>query len=220
MSPQRFNGIGMTSMRTRHRLIRRLQAQGISDPQVLGVMQEIPRHIFVEEALADRSYEDIALPIGHGQTISQPYIVARMTELLIAGGVPQKVLEIGTGCGYQTAVLAALGCKVYSVERIRPLQLEAIERLNTLHFTQVSFRYADGGSGWPERAPFDAIVVAAAPSSVPETLAQQLAVGGRMVIPLGLDARQHLCLVRRTKDGFDEQLFDTVVFVPMLSGTR
>ncbi len=219
MSPQRFSGIGMTSLRTRHRLIRRLREQGISDPQVLSVMEQIPRHIFVEEALAHRSYEDIALPIGHGQTISQPYIVARMTELLIADGVPHTVLEIGTGCGYQTAVLVALGCQVYSIERIRPLQLEAIERLNTLHFDRVNFRYADGAVGWPERAPFDAIITTAAPSQVPQALVNELAVGGRMVIPLGLDEQQ-LCLIRRTTTGIEQQMFDAVIFVPMLSGIR
>jgi len=210
----------MTSLRTRHRLIRRLQDQGICDPQVLHVMERIPRHIFIEEALAHRSYEDIALPIGHGQTISQPYIVARMTELLIAEGVPKTVLEIGTGCGYQTAILAALGCQVYTVERIRPLQMEAIERLNALHFNRVNFRYADGLTGWSERAPFDAILAAAAPSTIPEALIPQLAVGGRMILPLGLEAQQHLCLLRRTVDGYEQQRFDAVVFVPMLHGTR
>jgi len=220
LSPQRFSGIGMTSLRTRHRLIQRLQQQGICNSQVLGVMEQIPRHIFVEEALAHRSYEDIALPIGHGQTISQPYIVARMTELLIADGVPHTVLEIGTGCGYQTAVLAALGCQVYSVERIRPLQMEAIERLNALHLNRVNFRYSDGATGWPERAPFDAIVAAAAPSQIPQELIRQLAMGGRMVIPLGLDERQQLALIRRTRGGFDQEMFDAVVFVPMLNGVR
>jgi len=210
----------MTSLRTRRRLIRRLQKQGIHNQQVLSVMEQIPRHIFIEEGLSHRSYEDIALPIGHGQTISQPYIVARMTELLIAQGLPHTVLEIGTGCGYQTAVLAALGCQVYTIERIRLLQLEAIDRLNTLHFTRINYRYSDGAAGWPERAPFDAIVATAAPGEVPLALVNQLAIGGTMVIPLGLDEQQYLCSVRRTTTGFEKQVHDPVVFVPMLVGVH
>jgi protein-L-isoaspartate(D-aspartate) O-methyltransferase len=213
----RLSGIGMTSQRTRMRMIERLREQGIADEAVLNAMNEIPRHIFVEEALAHRAYEDIPLPIGFGQTISQPYIVARMTELLTAGKRLNKVLEIGTGCGYQTAVLARLATEVYSIERLLPLLTKARKSLRELRITNVRIRHTDGHAGIPEAVPFDGILVTAAATHVPEALKQQLAVGGRMVIPIGTH-RQVLYLIERQAHGFSQSELDAVRFVPMLPG--
>ncbi len=217
MSAQ-LRGIGMTSNRTRARMVERLIQQGISDDKVLSVMGEIPRHIFVDEALASRSYEDTALPIGHNQTISQPYIVARMTELLLADGPLHNVLEIGTGCGYQTAVLANLVEKVYSVERIAPLLKKAKNHLWDLKLKNIRYQHSDGGWGWPEYAPYDGILVAAAPSEIPETLLQQMAIGGVMLIPVGNKFSQQLYKVTRSENGFQREIMEPVSFVPFLSG--
>jgi len=213
----RLSGIGMTSQRTRQRMIERLRKQGIVDEAVLNVMNEIPRHIFVEEALASRAYEDYALPLGFGQTISQPYIVARMTELLIAGKPLGKVLEIGTGCGYQTAILAKLATEVYSVERLLPVLAKARKNLRELRITNIRLKHADGHTGIPEAAPFDAILVTAAATHVPDALKAQLAVGGRMVVPMGT-REQHLCVIERSARGYTQSKLDAVKFVPMLSG--
>ena len=213
----RLSGIGMTSQRTRLRMIERLREQGIVDETVLNVMNEIPRHIFVEEALASRAYEDFALPLGFGQTISQPYVVARMTELLIAGRPLGKVLEIGTGCGYQTAILAKLATEVYSVERLLPVLAKARKNLRELRINNIRLKHADGHLGIPEAAPFDAILVTTAATHVPDALKAQLAVGGRMVVPMGT-REQHLCVIERTARGYTESRLDAVKFVPMLSG--
>jgi protein-L-isoaspartate(D-aspartate) O-methyltransferase len=213
----RLSGIGMTSQRTRLRMIERLREQGIVDEAVLNVMNEIPRHIFVEEALASRAYEDFALPLGFGQTISQPYVVARMTELLTARRPFGKVLEIGTGCGYQTAILSKLATEVYSVERLLPLLAKARKNLRELRITNIRLKHADGHIGIPEAAPFDAILVTAAATHVPEALKEQLAVGGKMVVPMGT-RQQHLCVIERTARGFSQSNLDAVKFVPMLSG--
>lgn len=212
-------GIGFTSRRTRERLIRRLGESGITDERVLAAMAETPRHIFVDEALAHRAYEDTALPIGHGQTISQPYVVARMTEALLEHGVPESVLEIGTGCGYQAAILARLVPRVYSVERIRPLLDKARERLRRLRVNNVQLKHADGSFGWPDKGPFAGILAAAAPRSVPEGLLEQLAVDGRLIIPVGEGDVQDLLRIRRTATGFERETLERVRFVPLLSGT-
>lgn len=218
MKPQ-FLGIGMTSQRTRDRLVRRLECQGIADKRVLDVIGNTPRHIFVDEALASRAYEDTALPIGYGQTISQPYVVARMTEALLAGGTLEKVLEIGSGCGYQSAVLAQLVGRVYSVERIGPLLSKARQRLFTLRLNNVHSRHSDGSWGWVDYAPYDGIIVTAAPSAVPEALLAQLAPQGRMVIPVGAQGGgQDLTLVVRDGDEFHQQVLEPVSFVPLLGG--
>ncbi|WP_031435509.1 protein-L-isoaspartate(D-aspartate) O-methyltransferase [Methylomarinum vadi] len=216
---QRLMGIGMTSRRTRERMVRRLHDQGIRDTKVLNVMAETPRHIFVDEALASRSYEDTALPIGHNQTISQPYIVARMTELLLQKGPLHKVLEIGTGCGYQTAILAQLVDRVYTVERIGPLLKKARDHLWELKLKNVSYLHSDGGWGWPDNAPFDGILAAAAPQEIPETLLQQMAPGGVMVIPVGQGQRQELHRITYSDKGFEDEVLERVSFVPFLSGT-
>ena len=208
----------MTSTRTRDRLIQRLRDEKISDVRVLDAIAAVPRHIFVDEAMAHRAYEDTALPIGHGQTISQPYIVAVMTEALLKDGIPQKVLEIGTGSGYQTAVLARLVPRIYSLERIRALQEKARERLFSLNVRNVRFRLGDGALGLPEEAPFDAIIVTDAPAAVPERLIEQLTPGGRMVVPVGGDGSQELLLIHRTDDGFRKKVLQYVRFVPLLSG--
>jgi len=210
-------GIGMTSQRTRERMVRRLREQGITDALVLDVMRNTPRHMFLDEALAQRAYEDSSLPIGFSQTLSQPYIVARMTELLLAAGPLQRVLEVGTGSGYQTTVLAQLVEKVYSVERIKPLQNKARQRLRTLRLHNVQLMHSDGGMGWDQHAPFDGILATAAPEQIPEELLAQLAIGGRMVIPVGVDT-QHLQLVVRTPEGFDTECVDEVRFVPLRPG--
>lgn len=215
-----FSGIGMTSQRTRDRLVKRLEEQGITDRRVLEIIRSTPRHIFIDEALAHRAYEDTALPIGHNQTISQPYVVALMTQAVLAGGKPKKVLEIGTGSGYQTAVLAPLCEDLYSVERIRPLQDQAKQRLRALKINNVHFKHSDGGFGWPEKAPFDAILCAAAPGIIPQELLDQMAVGGRLVIPVAVrDDVQDLVLVLRTESGFQQQVLEKVRFVPFLRGS-
>lgn len=215
---QRLQGAGMTSRRTRERMVSRLRAQGITNGKVLSVMAEIPRHVFVDEALESRAYEDTALPIGHNQTISQPYIVAKMTELLLERGPLNKVLEIGTGCGYQTAILAKLVAQVYSVERIAPLMKKARDLLWELDIKSVGFKHSDGGWGWPEHAPFDGILAAAAPAEIPEALLQQLAPGGVMIIPIGREGRQDLHRITRTENGFEDEILEPVIFVPFLSG--
>jgi protein-L-isoaspartate(D-aspartate) O-methyltransferase len=208
----------MTSRRTRERMVNRLIEQGIRNRKVLDVMRDTPRHIFVDEALASRAYEDNPLPIGYNQTISQPYIVARMTELLLKVGKLTKVLEIGTGCGYQTAILAQFAGHVYSVERILPLQRKAKEHLWELKIKNVSFIHNDGGWGWPEYAPFDGILVSAAPPEIPESLLAQMAVGGMMVIPIGKPGSQELQRVTRTNNGYEIEEFEAVSFVPFLPG--
>ena len=212
-------GIGMTSQRTRNRLVDRLREGGITDPRVLDVMRQIPRHVFMDEAMSSRAYEDTALPIGYGQTISQPFIVARMTEVLLQQSVsPSKVLEIGTGSGYQTAVLAQLVDQVYSVERISQLLNQARQRLHSLQLRNVHYLMGDGYQGWDKQAPFDAILVTAAPEVVPKQLLQQLVVGGRMVIPVGKPLQQRLLLITREEEGCSEQALDWVSFVPMVKG--
>lgn len=213
-----LNGIGMTSQRTRERLIQRLVDQGVSNMEVLDVIRTTPRHLFLDEAMAHRAYEDVALPIGFQQTLSQPYIVARMTELLLAAGPLQRVLEIGTGSGYQTAVLAQLVGEVYSVERIKALQQKARQRMRQLKLRNVHMNHADGGMGWAERGPFDGIMATAAPERIPEDLLQQLAPGGRLVIPVGGQS-QHLQVVTRTHEGFETEIVEAVYFVPLRPGT-
>ncbi len=215
---QRLNGIGMTSARTRERLLQRLQEQGVRNPAVLERMRGVPRHIFVDEALASRAYEDTALPIGYGQTISQPYIVARMSEALLEAGPLANVLEIGTGCGYQTAVLAGLVTRICTIERIEPLLLRAKQRLKELGITNVRFRHGDGYEGWRAQGPYDGILVAAAPLAVPEALLQQLAVGGRLVMPVGGEGRQELRRITRREQGYDEERLGAVSFVPLQTG--
>ncbi|CAA9889790.1 L-isoaspartate protein carboxylmethyltransferase type II [Candidatus Methylobacter favarea] len=215
---QTLQGIGMTSRRTRERMINRLSEQGIISNKVLDVMRNTPRHIFMDEALASRAYEDTALPIGHNQTISQPYIVAKMTELLLERGPLENVLEIGTGCGYQTAILAQLVDRVYSVERILALQRKAKGHLWELKLKNVSYLHSDGGWGWPDYAPFDGILVSAAPSEVPEMLLQQMAVGGVMVIPIGKCGSQELQRITRTENSYEFEKVEPVSFVPFLSG--
>ena len=218
MLDMRLQGIGMTSQRTRERLIHRLEATGISDQKVLDVMRVVPRHLFVDEALASRAYEESALPIGHGQTISQPHTVALMTEALRSAGVRGTVLEIGTGCGYQTAVLASLMRRVYSIERIGSLLEQAQRRLQGLRLRNIRFRHGDGSLGWPEYAPFDGILVAAAPVGVPRILAEQLVEGGAMVLPVGEQEGQLLIRVIRTANGFRHEMLEAASFVPLLGG--
>ena len=211
-------GVGMTSQRTRERLIERLYEEGLSNARVLEVIRRTPRHLFVDEALAHRAYEDTALPIGHNQTISQPYIVGRMTELLLAGGPLDKVLEIGTGSGYQTAVLAQLVERVFSVERIQSLQDRAKERLAELKLRNVVFRWGDGWEGWNALGSYNGIIVTAAASEVPQALLDQLAIGGRLVIPVGAGETQELLLIVREEDGYSRHVLDLVRFVPLLNG--
>lgn len=215
----RLNGIGMTSQRTRQRMITRLRDQGIQDEVVLAAMYEVPRHLFVDEALASRAYDDVSLPINYEQTISQPYIVARMIEVLRDGGSrPMKrVLEIGTGCGYQAAVLAHVFPEVYTMERIQPLYERARNQLRTLNIRNVNVRYADGSAGLPEAAPFDGIIMAAAAPAMSASLREQLAIGGRMVLPMGRQ-EQWLYLVERDERGFCESRLEPVKFVPLLMG--
>ena len=215
----RHLGIGMTSQRTRDRLISRLREEGIYNPAVLQVMRDTPRHIFVDEALASRAYEDTALPIGYGQTISQPYMVALMTEALLRDGIPGKVLEIGTGSGYQTAVLAHLVDMVYSVERIAPLIRLARLRLQQINLRNVRLKTSDGNWGWPAYGPYDGIVVTAAPEILPQALLEQLSVGGRLVIPVGVKGgRQLLKLITRTQEEYIEEEMGDVNFVPLIKG--
>nr|WP_246167814.1 protein-L-isoaspartate(D-aspartate) O-methyltransferase [Propionivibrio limicola] len=210
----------MTSMRTRGRMIERLREQGIRDEQVLAAIANVPRHVFVEEALASRAYEDTALPLGFSQTISQPYVVARMIELLREGrGKLGKTLEIGAGCGYQAAVLAQLTDDVYSVERIEPLLVRAKQNMRKIQQFKVRLKYADGQLGLPEAAPYDTIIVAAAASTVPVALLRQLSVDGRMLLPLGT-GEQHLLMIERRSDGYVETRLDSVRFVPLLSGVE
>jgi protein-L-isoaspartate(D-aspartate) O-methyltransferase len=213
----RHAGIGMTSQRTRIRMIERLRSQGIQDEVVLAAMSAVPRHIFVDEALASRAYDDVSLPIGHAQTISQPYIVARMIEMLRNGKQLNRVLEVGTGCGFQAAVLGHVAREVYSVERIQPLFKRASTSLKELQIRNVTLSYADGTMGRPEIAPFDGIIMAAAATHVPQALLEQLAVGGRMVLPLGAQ-EQFLTLIERDEKGFHESRLEAVKFVPILTG--
>ncbi|WP_225307434.1 protein-L-isoaspartate(D-aspartate) O-methyltransferase [Nitrincola iocasae] len=213
-----LQGIGMTSRRTRERLIARLREKGIANMRVLDTILATPRHLFLDEALSHRAYEDTSLPIGFNQTISQPYTVARMTEALLAGGPLQSVLEVGTGSGYQTAVLAQLVDQLYSVERIRPLQEKARSRLQRLKLYNVMLRHSDGGMGWPEKGPFDGILVTAAPAEVPPELLEQLAPGGRLVIPVGGDLQQLKLVIRHDDDNYTTEVLEGVKFVPLLSG--
>ena len=211
-------GIGMTSPRTRERLVDRLRAAGIRHGDVLEAIRTVPRHLFVDEALASRAYEDSSLPIGHGQTISQPYMVARMTELLFEHGAVDTLLEVGTGSGYQTAVLATLVRRVYTVERIAALVPFARQRMQQLKLRNVRFRHADGAMGWPEYAPFKGILVTAAPSGLPRPLLEQLAIGGRMVLPLGHRNDQVLVRITRTPQDYEHEVLERVTFVPLLGG--
>ncbi|MEA3640308.1 MAG: protein-L-isoaspartate(D-aspartate) O-methyltransferase [Lamprobacter sp.] len=212
----------MTSLRTRERLVQRLLAAGLEDDLVIAVLRQLPRHLFVEEALASHAYEDSALPIGWGQTISQPYMVARMTQALLAAGPVQTVLEVGTGSGYQTAVLAALVRRVYSIERISSLQARAEQRLRALKLRNVRLRHADGSTGWAEYAPFDGILVTAAASGIPRRLAEQLAPGGRMVLPIDCGRGQVLVRLlkkrRGQRSGYQHEVLEPVSFVPLLGG--
>jgi protein-L-isoaspartate(D-aspartate) O-methyltransferase len=218
MNGNAHSGIGMTSARTRDRLVQRLREQGIHDLRVLERIRNLPRHIFVDEALASRAYEDTALPIGWGQTISQPYIVARMTQALLSGGALDKVLEVGFGCGYQTAVLAPFAQKIFAIERVEPLVARAKQRLKELGIRNVKLKHGDGMQGWPRQAPFDGIIVAAAPLTLPEALVQQLAPGGRLVVPVGPDGQQQLWRITRRETGLHKEALGPVAFVPMLAG--
>jgi len=220
MQGSRLSGIGMTSARTRERLVQRLQEQGISDERVLDRIRSVPRHLFMDEALATRAYEDTALPIGFGQTISQPYIVARMTEQLLAAGPVRRVLEVGTGCGYQTAVLSPLVEEIYSVERIAGLLGRARRTLRELKIRNANFRHADGNIGWAARAPFDGILVTAAPHAVPGALFEQLSVGGRLLAPVGPEGRQELFRYTKTEKRVERESLGAVSFVPLLSGLQ
>lgn len=215
MSAQ-LQGIGMTSRRTRMRLVQRLREAGIESDRVLDIISEVPRHIFLDEALSHRAYEDTSLPIGYGQTLSQPYIVARMSELMLAHS-PARVLELGTGSGYQTAVLSRLFDQVYSVERIKPLQDRARDRLRQLNARNVLLKHADGGMGWPDQGPFDGIIVTAAPVEVPQELLAQLCDGGVLIAPVG-EEKQTLVEVTRRGDRFDHKKLEPVHFVPLLGG--
>lgn len=213
----RHSGIGMTSQRTRMRMVERLREQGITDERVLAIMNAIPRHLFVEEALASRAYDDVALPINFGQTISSPWIVARMTELLLANSNLGKVLEIGTGSGYQTAVLARLVQEVYTIERIGSLLTRTRIRLRELRVGNAYLKHADGLLGFPEAGPFDGIMMTAVTAQVPVSLLEQLMIGGKMVYPKG-SRKQHLCVIEHAPQGFIETVLDEVKFVPILSG--
>jgi len=214
-----IEGIGMTSQRTRDRLIQRLREQGIKNEQVLEVMRKVPRHLFMDQALATRSYEDTALPIGHGQTISQPYMVARMTELLLASELPlEKVLEVGTGSGYQAAILGKLIAKVYTVERIQPLYKQARDLLDALAYRNIRTSPSDGSWGVAYEAPFDGIIVTAAPEEIPQALLEQLAIGARLIIPTGKQGEaQELKLITRTGEtDYQQQVIESVQFVPLV----
>ena len=213
-------GIGMTSQRARNRLVDLLRDMGIGSEQVLEVIRTVPRHLFVDEALSSRAYENTALPIGYGQTISQPYTVALMTALLLDSGPMKKVLEIGSGCGYQAAVLSHFSERIFSVERIKGLFVKTENRLKQLKYTNVRMKYGNGLSGWVANAEYDAILVAAAPVDVPEQLLLQLTIGGRLVIPIGIAGHQKLRLFTRSGSGVSEQLIDDVSFVPLLDGVE
>jgi protein-L-isoaspartate(D-aspartate) O-methyltransferase len=219
INPLLKQGTGMTSQRARDRLVERLRQKGISNELVLKAISETPRHLFIDEALSHRAYEDNALPISNGQTISQPYIVARMTEVLLQDGIPDKVLEIGTGSGYQAAILAAIVPRVFSVERIRALLVQAKQRFRQLKLNNIMAKHSDGSWGWPQSGPYDAIMVTAAPEEVPQELLEQLAEGGRMVIPVGKGRDvQELRYIKRTADGFESRILEAVSFVPFLTG--
>ena len=211
-------GIGMTSQGTRDRLVQTLRREGIGDERVLKAITQVPRHKFVDEALSSRAYENTALPIGQSQTISQPWIVARMTEAILDGGQPEKVLEVGTGSGYQAAVLSHLVPKVFTVERIDELLKLARRRFHSLRLNNIYVRYADGHLGWASQAPFDGIMVTAVAQSVPQELLEQLRIGGVLVIPVERNGQQRLITVRRNEEGYDETDLGAVVFVPLLSG--
>ena len=208
----------MTSQRTRDRLIDTLKKHNIQNADVLNAIASVPRHLFVDEALSSRAYENISLPIGHGQTISQPYMVARMTELLLEGDAVKKVLEVGTGSGYQTAILAKLVFSVYSVERIKPLLDNAREKFRQLRLNNVLTQYSDGGWGWPQKAPFDVIIVTAAPEVLPTSLLEQLVDGGKLIIPVGKKGEQELLVFQRNGDKFHKKSLEKVSFVPLLKG--
>lgn len=210
----------MTSARTRERLVGRLEETGITDPEVLERIRSVPRHLFMDEALASRAYEDSALPIGQGQTISQPWVVALMTQALVTGGVKplKKVLEVGTGCGYQTAVLAPFVRQLFTIERLASLQQAARARLLALDFKNIRYRHGDGFEGWPGQAPFDGIVVTAAPTRIPPRLLEQLLEGGRLIIPVGPTGQQDLMRVTRTGDTFVHESLSRVSFVPLVEG--
>ncbi|MEM7402188.1 MAG: protein-L-isoaspartate(D-aspartate) O-methyltransferase [Pseudomonadota bacterium] len=219
MNQKLHQGIGMTSQRTRDRLITRLEEKGISHSHVLEAMRNTPRHLFVDEALASRAYEDTALPIGHKQTISQPYVVARMTEAIIKDGIPEKVLEVGSGSGYQAAILASIVKDVYTVERVEPLYQQARRRAMSMGLRNIRFKLSDGAWGWDSYAPYDAIVVTAAPKEVPESLIEQLADNGRLVIPVGKTSEiQELLLLHKTSEGIQREHLDSVSFVPLIQG--
>ncbi|AFT67076.1 protein-L-isoaspartate(D-aspartate) O-methyltransferase [Cycloclasticus sp. P1] len=213
-----LTGIGMTSQRTRDRLIAHLKELGIKDERVLSVMRKVPRHLFMAEALSSRAYENTSLPIGHGQTISQPYMVARMTELLIEDGLPENVLEVGTGSGYQSAILASLIPRVFSVERIRPLQEQAKRVLADIGVRNISFKHSDGGWGWKACGPYQAILAAAAPAEIPMNLLEQLTIGARLIIPVGKEGQQVLQRVTRTESAYEVETIEEVSFVPFLKG--
>jgi protein-L-isoaspartate(D-aspartate) O-methyltransferase len=211
-------GIGMTSQGTRDRLVRRLREKGIKDERVLRAVATVPRHIFVDEALSSRAYEDSALPIGLSQTISQPWVVARMTEALLESGKPQKVLEVGTGSGYQAAILSLLVPQVFTVERIEELLKQARRRFHSLAMNNIISRHSDGHIGWASQAPFDGIIVTAAATEIPLELTDQLADGGVLVLPLERNGMQRLLSIHKTEEGLEEKDLGGVIFVPMLSG--
>jgi len=213
-----IEGIGMTSQRARDRLATALLEMGIQSEPILDVIRKIPRHFFIDEALASRAYENTALPIGFNQTISQPYIVAKMTEVLVKNKELENVLEIGTGCGYQTVIMAQFAKYVYTVERIDGLLIRARERFQKLNCNNIRTKHSDGNIGWPAHGPYDGIIVAAAPVGVPKALVEQLAMDGRLVIPVGKPGKQKLLLITRTEDDYTEQYIDSVSFVPMLAG--
>jgi len=209
-------GIGMTSPRARERLVTTLRDAGITDPHVLEAIRNVPRHLFIDEALANKAYDNISLPIGNGQTISQPYIVARMTATLSLADSNKKVLEVGTGSGYQTAILAELAGEVFTVERIAPLQERARSLLRQLSYKNIRYKHSDGGYGWPEKGPYDAIIVTCAPESIPEELLPQLKPGGRLVIPVGAGDEQQLYVITNTERGFEREYLEPVRFVPLV----
>ncbi len=222
----RQEGIGMTSLRTRERLVQRLIEQGIQQVAVLEAIRTTPRHLFIEEALAHRAYEDVSLPIGFDQTISQPYIVARMTEIVISALAKNNkedrtsVLELGTGCGYQTTILAQLVKRVYSIERISPLLQKTKERLAQLGINNIQLKCADGRHGWPQHAPFDAIITTAAATEIPKALIEQVAEEGVIVIPVGDARKQELQVCRKTKGKVEVESVEPVIFVPLLEGVK
>ena len=218
MTQYRHQGIGMTSQRTRDRLVDQLHKLGIKDHRVLAAISKVPRHLFIAEALSSRAYENTSLPIGMGQTISQPYMVARMTELLIEDGLPENVLEVGTGSGYQSAVLACLIPRVFSVERIRPLQDKAKDVLEDIGYRNISFRHSDGGWGWNACGPYQGILAAAAPAEIPRKLLEQLDIGSKLVIPIGVEGKQELQRITRTASAYEVEIIEPVSFVPFLKG--